>query len=41
VEFFAAAYGFYGPLVDTVLEECDRGHTRDTLTGRLRHAKEA
>ena len=35
-EFFAAAYSFYGPLIDTVLEECDRDVTRDTITGRLR-----
>jgi hypothetical protein len=35
VEFFAAAYGFYGPLIDTVLREYDR-EDRDTLTGRLR-----
>ena len=35
VEFLAAAYGFYDPLVDTVLEECGREH-RDTLTGAAR-----
>jgi hypothetical protein len=37
--FFAAAYSFYGPLIDTVLEECDRDVTRDTITGRLRASR--
>ena len=37
-EFFAAAYSFYGPQVDTVLQECGR-ENRDTLTGRARAAR--
>lgn len=32
VEFFVQAYEAWGPLVDTVLEECDRGY-RDSRTG--------
>jgi hypothetical protein len=32
-EFFVRAYETWGPLVDTVLQECDREH-RHTVTGR-------
>ena len=34
-EFFAEAYGQWGPLVDAVLEECGLDY-RDTLTGHRR-----
>jgi hypothetical protein len=32
-EFFVEVYGRWGPVVDAVLEECDRDH-RNTWTGR-------
>jgi hypothetical protein len=35
LEFFVEAYSFYGPLIDTVLQECGR-ENRDALTGRAR-----
>lgn len=38
VEFFAAAYGFYGPLIDTVLQDCRRD-PRDSTTGQARAAR--
>ena len=34
-EFFEEAYSAWGPVVDAVLQECNR-EDRDTLTGRLR-----
>ena len=34
-EFFAEAYSFYGPLVDTALEEMGLPN-RDTVTGATR-----
>jgi hypothetical protein len=36
-EFFVEAYGYWGPLVDAVLEECDR-EDRDSATGRRLHS---
>lgn len=32
-EFFVKAYSYWGPLVDTVLQECDRDY-RDSSSGR-------
>jgi hypothetical protein len=34
-EFFVEACGFYGPLTDTVLQECGRD-TRNSMTGQAR-----
>ena len=32
-EFFAEAYGYWGPVVDAVLQECDRDY-RNSATGQ-------
>jgi hypothetical protein len=37
-QFFEAAYGFYGPLIDTVLQECGRDY-RNSQTGQARASR--
>ena len=38
LEFFVEAYSVYGPLIDTVLQECDR-ERRNSRTGQARAAR--